>query len=66
MSELTDSLKQGLRDKVPTGSGVNAVVLKLFFNSADFTGWDSTLGFDWDTQSNKCFIVVEKYLLIRF
>ena len=42
VSDLTDSLKQGLRDKVPAGSGVNAVVLKLFFNNADFTGEEFT------------------------
>ena len=34
---LVDSFKQGLRDKVPAGAGVNAIVLKFYMSSMDYT-----------------------------
>ena len=64
VSDLTDSLKQGLRDKVPAGSGVNAVVLKLFFNNADFTGEDFTYHY----SGIMCYIkqsILGKYFFLR-
>ena len=37
LADLSDSFKQGLRDKVPSGAGVNAIVLKFYMSSMDYT-----------------------------
>ena len=36
LADLSDSVKQGLRDKVPAGAGVNAIVLKFYMSSMDY------------------------------
>ena len=37
LSDLSDSVKQGLKDKVPVGAGVNAIVLNFYMASMDYT-----------------------------
>ena len=38
VTPLTDIIKQSFQSKVPPGAGVNAVMVKLFFTSSDYTG----------------------------